>query len=71
MMRNAFYYILKALFVLKMFKFFVFTFWSCRKKLLDKKDKVNLKIYDITNWLANNYNTRIVKHFTKKMQPDN
>ena len=30
MMRNAFYFILKALFVLKIFKFFT-SFWSCRK----------------------------------------
>ena len=31
MMINAFCLILKALFVLKKFKFFVMTFWSCRK----------------------------------------
>ena len=30
-MKSAFYFILKALFVLKIFKFFVTTFWSCRK----------------------------------------
>ena len=30
-MKNVFYFTLKALFVLKTFKFFVFTFWSCWK----------------------------------------
>ena len=30
LMKNAFYFILKALFVLKIFFFFL-TFWSCRK----------------------------------------
>ena len=37
MMKNAFYFILKVLFVLKIFNFFFFTiFWSCRKKGLIK-----------------------------------
>ena len=30
-----------------------------QKKRFDKKDKVNFKIYDVTAWLANNYNTHI------------
>ena len=37
MMVNAFYFILKALFILKIFKS-VLTFWSCREKQLDYKD---------------------------------
>ena len=28
-------------------------------KRLDKKDKVNLKFYDVTAWLTNNRNTHI------------
>ena len=32
-----FYFILKALFILKIFKFFVLTFWSCMKNGLIKK----------------------------------
>ena len=32
MMKNAVYIILKVSFVLKIFKFFVLTFWLCRKK---------------------------------------
>ena len=31
MMKNAVYFTLKALFVLKTFKIFVLTFWSCRR----------------------------------------
>ena len=31
MMKNAFYFTSKALSVLKIFKFFVLTFWSCIK----------------------------------------
>ena len=30
-MKNAFHFIIKALFVLKIFKIFVLTFWSCRE----------------------------------------
>ena len=32
---------------------FALTVWLCRK-LLDKKPKVNFKIYDVTNWRTNN-----------------
>ena len=39
MMKNAFYFILKALFALKIFKFLS---W------LEKKDKINFEIYDVT-----------------------
>ena len=37
MMKNAFYFILKALFVLKLFKFLSRLFWSCRKNGLIRK----------------------------------
>ena len=50
MMKNAFYFMLKALFVLKIFKF-----QSCfgyDEEMLDQEDKVNFKIYDVTTWLA-------------------
>ena len=49
MMKNAFYFILKALFVLKMLKFFT-NFSGYVGKWLDKRAKVNFKIYDVTNW---------------------
>ena len=32
-------------------------------KHLDKRDKVNFKIYDVTTWLTNNCNTHIVQYF--------
>ena len=43
MMKNAFYFILEALFFLK----------------IDQKDKFNFEIYDFTAWLAKNYDTQI------------
>ena len=43
MMRNSFYFILKAIFVFKIFKFFAITFWY--------KGKCNLKIHDAATWL--------------------
>ena len=37
MMKNAFYFTLEALFVLKIFNFFVLTFWSYIKNGLTRK----------------------------------
>ena len=34
-------------------------------KYPDKKAKVNLKIYDVTNWETNNYNTHTAQHLQK------
>ena len=64
MMKNVFYFILKALFVLKIFTFFVLilVMW---KKRFDLKDKVNFKIYDVTTWFTNNYNKHIAQYHTK------
>ena len=60
MMKNAFYFILKALFVLKIFKFLSRLFGHV------KKDKVNFKIHNVTTWFINNYNTRIAQYLTVK-----
>ena len=38
---------------------------------LDWKDKVNFKIYDVTTWLTNNYNTHIAQYLAKQRQPGN
>ena len=46
MMKNAFYFTSKALFVLKIFKFLSWLFGLVAKGL-DKKDKVNFKVYDV------------------------
>ena len=52
MMKNAFYFILKALFVLKIFQFLP---RLCgHVTFLDQKWKVNFKIHNVTNWLTNN-----------------
>ena len=63
-MKNAFYFILKALFVLKIFKFLSWLFGHVAKRL-DKKDKVNFKFYDVTAWLTNNGNKHIAQYFEK------
>ena len=34
-------------------------------KLLEKKVKVNFKIYDVTGWTANDYNTHIAQNLKK------
>ena len=63
-MKNVFYFILKALFVLKMFKFLYWLLGHVAKRL-DKKDKVNFKFHDVTAWLANNRNTHIAQYLEK------
>ena len=42
-MGNTFYFILKALFIFKIFPFFVATFWSCRENGLIRKIKLTSK----------------------------
>ena len=44
MMKNAFYFILKALFVLKLFFFFILTFCVHVEKI---------KLYNVTAWSTN------------------
>ena len=48
-MKNALYFALKALFVLKIFKFSCWHFGHIEKRL-DYKDKVSFIIHDITTW---------------------
>ena len=64
MMKNAFYLTLKVLFVLKIFKFLSWLSGHVEKRL-DLDDKSNFKIYDVTTWETNNYNTHIVQYLTK------
>ena len=54
-MKNAFYFTLKALFVLKLFQLVSQRFGHVQKRL-DEKDKVNFKIYDVATWVTNNCN---------------
>ena len=67
MMKNAFYFILKALFVLKIFKCFSWLFGHVENRL-DQEDKAYFKIYGITTWLENNYNTDIARYLTATSQ---
>ena len=48
-MKNTFYLILKA---------FTFLFWlfGYAEKRLEKKAKINVKIYDVADWTTNNFN---------------
>ena len=64
MIKNAFYFISKALFLLKIFKFLSRHFGQVAKRL-DKKDKSNFKFYDVTAWLTNNCITHIVQYVDK------
>ena len=64
MMKNAFYFTSKALYVLKIFEFLSLLFGHVAKRL-DQNDKVNFKIYDITAWLTNNCNTHIDQYLEK------
>ena len=61
MMKNAFNFMLKALFVLDICTFLSGLFGYVEKRL-DEKVKVNSKIYDITYWTTNNYNTNIAQY---------
>ena len=60
-MKNDFYFMLKALFVLEIFRFLSRLFDSIEKQL-NKKPKLDVKIYDVTGWTANNYNTHITQY---------
>ena len=64
MMKNAFYFTLKALFVLKIFKISSWLFSHVEKRL-DKKDKVSFKIDDVTTWYTINSNTQIAQCLKK------
>ena len=62
-MKNYFYFILKV-FVLRIFNFLPDLFGQVGKRF-DKKAMVDLKIYDVTTWQTNNYNTRIAQYLKK------
>ena len=60
MMKNAFYFMLKAFLVLEIFTFF-FGLFVYVQKWLDKKAKVNFKMYGVTDWTTSNYNAHIAQ----------
>ena len=61
MMENAFKYILKALFVAKIFRLLS---WHMKKRL-DKKDRVNFRIYDVTNWMKQTITIHILPNISR------
>ena len=69
-MENAFYFKLKALFVLEMFTVLYWHFGYVEKRV-DKKAMVNFKIYDFIDWATNNYNIHITLYLMKKRQLNN
>ena len=64
MKKNAFYFMLKTLFFRKIFTFLSRLFDYVEKRL-DKKDMVNFKIYNFTDWTTNNHITRITQYLKK------
>ena len=61
MIKNAFYFTSKVLFVLKIFKILSWLFGHVAKQL-DQKDKVNFKFYDVTVCLTNNCHAHIAQY---------
>ena len=64
MMKNAFYFSSKF-FSFSRYLTFYLDFFGPVAKQLDQKGKVNLKIYDVTDWLTNNCNTHIAQYLEK------
>ena len=58
-----FYFMLNAFFVLEIFKLFPWLFGYAGERF-DKKAKVNFKIYDVTDWITNNYDRHIAQYLT-------
>ena len=64
MMNNSFYFILKAIWLLKYSNFYPY-FFGHVGKCLDKKVMVNFKICDVTKWETNNYETHVAQYLKK------
>ena len=64
MMKDAFYFLLKALSILEIFTFSFWLFGYVEKRL-DNKVMVNFNIYDVTHWTKNHYNTHITQYLKK------
>ena len=60
-MKNAFYFMLKALFAYELLKFLSW-FLGYVEKQLDKRAMVNFKTYDFTDEITNNFNTHIAQY---------
>ena len=69
MKKNDFFFTVNDLFVLEIFQFLFWAFGRVEKRL-DKKAKVNFKMYDVTNCITNNYNTHIARYLKDLRQSD-
>ena len=60
MMEIAFHFMLKVRFILEIFTFLssIFDYGEIR---LDKKTMINFNMYDVTDWITNNYKTQIAQ----------
>ena len=65
MIKDVFYFTLKALFVLLRCLNFCPDFFGLVQKQPDKKTKINFKICDIKNWKTNNYNIHFTQYLKK------
>ena len=63
-MKDAFYFMPKALFVLEIFTF-LYRIFSYVEKRLDEKAVVNFKIYHVTDWIKNLCKIHIVQYLKK------
>ena len=61
---------LKALFILDIFKFLSKLFCFVEKQL-DKKAMVNFKIYNVKDWRRTNYNIYTTQHLKNQRQSSN
>ena len=64
LMKNAFYVMSKAFFILKIFTILSWLF-GYEGKRIAQKAKVNFIIYDVTDWATSNYNTHIAQYLKK------
>ena len=69
-MKINFYFTLKALFVVKILKLLSWLFGYVERQL-DQIAKVNFKIYDVTDWTGNSYNTNIAQCLSNEGQSGN
>ena len=67
---DAFYFMSKVPFFLKIFKFLFWLFGHVAKRL-EKEDKVNFKLYIVTARLTKKFTTHITQYLEKQRQSDN
>ena len=60
MMEIAFHFMLKVRFILEIFTF-LSSIFDYGEKRLDKKTMINFNMYDVTDWITNNYKTQIAQ----------